>query len=96
MTSGRSEPARASPKDSTARPVRVGSALEIAREGDVVLEGKMDHAVGGRSGILQGFEVVESAGAHLGSRRGESSGRRVRASEADDLMAGADKLGDEG
>ena len=33
--------------------VRVGSALEVPREGDVVLEREVDHAVGGGSRVPQ-------------------------------------------
>src|ERR1700689_157999 len=69
--------------------IRVGSALEVAREREVVLEREVDHAIrlGGR--IPQNVEVVERATARLCPGGGEGSGRGIRASEPDDPMARA-------
>ncbi len=76
--------------------IRVGSALEVPGEGDVVLEREVDHAVrrGGR--VPQAVEVVESAALHLRPGGGEGGGRGIRAGQPDDLMARADELGDDG
>ena len=48
------------------------------------------------SGTAQGVEVVERAAMHLRPGGGEGSGRGVRAGQPDDLMAGADELGNDG
>ena len=45
--------------------VRVGGALEVAREGDVVLEREVDHAVGRGRARPQAVEIVERAALHL-------------------------------
>jgi len=76
--------------------IRVGSALEVPREGDVVLEGEVDHAIRSGSCTAQGVEVVDRAALHLCPGGGEDSGRGIRASQPDDLMALADELGDDG
>ena len=61
MTSGRSLPSSAAPNVSMALPIRVGRGLEVAREGDVVLEGEVDDPVGRGGGGPQTLEVVEAA-----------------------------------
>src|ERR1035441_2388450 len=76
--------------------IRIGSALEAPREGDVVLEREVDHAIGGGSGTAQAVEVIKSAAMHLCSGRGQGSGRGIRAGEPGDLMARVDELGYDG
>jgi hypothetical protein len=76
--------------------VRAGRRPEVAREGDVVLEGEVDDAVGRRGGGAQAFDVVEAAAVDLGAGRGDRLGRGVGAGEADDLVAGSEELGDDG
>ena len=57
--------------------VRVGGALEVAGEGDVVLEGEVDHAVRGGRRVPQDVEVVKGAALHLRPGRGQGLGRGV-------------------
>jgi hypothetical protein len=76
--------------------IRVGSVLEAAREGDVVLEREMDHAVRRGGAAPQALEIIEGAATHLCAGRGEGGGRGIRAGEPGDLMARADQLGDDG
>ena len=76
--------------------VRVGGGLEVAGEGDVVLEGEVDDPVGRGGGGAQALEVVEAAAVDLGAGRGERVGRGVGAGEPDDLVARVDQLGDDG
>ena len=49
--------------------VRIGSALEVAREGEVVLEREVDHAVRRGRRVPQAVEVVKGAALHLAPRR---------------------------
>src|ERR1035441_6588098 len=72
--------------------IGIGSVLEAARESDVVLEREVDHAIGFDSGTAQAVEVVEGAAMHRCPGRGERSGRGIRASQPDDLMARTDEL----
>jgi hypothetical protein len=53
--------------------IRVGGALEVPGEGDVVLEGEVDDAVGRGRGIPQAVEVVEGAAMHLCPGGGEGA-----------------------
>ena len=76
--------------------IRVGGALEVPRESDVVLEREVDHAVGRGSCIPQAVEVIERAEMHLCPGGSEGSGRGIRAGEPDDLMVRADELGNDG
>ena len=48
-------------------PIRIRRAMEVAREGDVVLERQVDHAVRGGRRAPQHVEIVEGAALHLGS-----------------------------
>ena len=48
--------------------VSVGGALEVAGEGDVVLEREVDNPVGGGGGLAQAAEVVERPPADPGPR----------------------------
>jgi hypothetical protein len=61
-----------------------------------VLEGEMDHTVRRCSGAAQRFEVVDGAALHLRAGGGEEGGGGIGAGEADDLMACAEQLGDDG
>ena len=54
--------------------VRVGRALEVPRESEIVLERQVNHAVRRGSGTSQAVEVIESAAVHGGPGRGEGSG----------------------
>ena len=67
--------------------IRIGGGLEAAREGEVVPEREVDHAIrrGGRA--PQGIEIVNGAAQHLGPCGGEGGGRGVRAGEPDHLVA---------
>jgi hypothetical protein len=76
--------------------IRVGCALEVTRESQVVLEGEMNHAVGCGRAAAQAVEIVEGAALHLCAGGGEGGGGGVGASEPDDLMARADELGNDG
>ena len=46
--------------------------------------------------LAQAVEIVESAAMHLCPGGGEGGGRGIRAGQPDDLMAGADELGNDG
>ena len=76
--------------------IRVGRALEVPREGDVVLEGEVDHAIRRGRCLPQAVEIVKRAALDLGPGGGEGRGRGIRAGEPDDLMARADELGNDG
>ncbi len=76
--------------------IRIGRALEVSRESDVVLEREVDHAIRRGSCTPQAVEVIKSAAMHLRPGRGKGSGRNIRASEPGDLMARADELGNDG
>ena len=76
--------------------VRIGRALEVAGEGDVVLEREVDHAVRGGRRVPQDVEVIEGAALHLGPGRGEGRGRGIRAGQPGDLMARAEEFGNDG
>jgi len=45
--------------------IRVGSILEGPREGEVVLESEVDHAIRRSGSSAQAVEVIESAEMHL-------------------------------
>jgi hypothetical protein len=63
--------------------IGIASALEVARESDVVLVGGVDDPVGGGRTGAQAVEIIERSAMHLCSGRGEGSGRGVRAGEPD-------------
>ena len=46
----------------------------------------MDYGVGRGGSALQAFKIIQRAAMNLGSRRGNRSGSRTRASEAEDLV----------
>jgi hypothetical protein len=54
--------------------IRVGGALEIACEGEVVLEREMNHAIRAGSCAAQALEIVKGAAVHLSSGGGEGVG----------------------
>ena len=61
-----------------------------------MLEREVDHAIRRGRRAAQAVEVVEGAAMHLRPGGGEGSGRGIRASQPDDLMARADELGNDG
>ena len=71
-------------------------AHEVAGAHRLVLEGEVDHAVGLGGGRAQAVEVVEIAATNLGAERGDGLSGCVRAGQADDLVAVAQKFGDDG
>ncbi len=73
--------------------IRICSALEVPREGNLVLEGEVDDAVRCLSRFAQDVEIVEAAAMHLSSGGDERGRRIIRASLPDDLMSCADELG---
>lgn len=75
--------------------IRVGGALEVAAEGDVVLEREVDHAVRRGSRVPQAVEVVDRAALHLDARRGEGCRCGVRTSEPNDLVTCVEELGND-
>jgi hypothetical protein len=78
------------------RPVHRGGGGHAAGGEVGVAVAEVDHAVGvGRRGP-QAVEVVQVAAAGLGAESGHLGGGRVRAGQADDLVAGLDELGDGG
>ncbi len=74
-------------------PVGLDRAEEVV---EVVLEGQVDHAVGGGGRLAQAVEVVEVAAVHLGAHGRQGRGPVVRAGQADDLMSGLQQLGHDG
>jgi hypothetical protein len=56
----------------------------------------VEDPVGRRRARAQAVEVVEGTAVHLGSGGGHGGRRRLRASEPEDLVAGADELGNDG
>ena len=76
--------------------IRIGGALEVPRERDVVLEREVDHAIRRGRRAPQAVEIIERAAVHLCPGRGEGGGRGIRAGQPDDLMARADELGNDG
>jgi hypothetical protein len=57
-----------------------------------VLEREVDHAIRAGRRAPQAVEVVEAAAMHLCAGGGEGSGRGIRTSEPDDVVARADEL----
>jgi hypothetical protein len=57
-----------------------------------VLEREVDHAIRRGSPVPQAVEIVKGAAMHLCPGGREGSGRGIRASQPEDLMAGADEL----
>ena len=53
-----------------------------------MIEGGMDHRIGGAYRRQQRFGIVQRAGLHLSAGGLQGSGAGVRAREADDLMSG--------
>src|ERR1700681_4533847 len=69
--------------------IRIGSALEVPREGAFMLEREVYHAVACLRPRPQAVEIIESSTKDLCPGRNKRSGRGVRAGEADHLMARA-------
>jgi hypothetical protein len=61
-----------------------------------VLEGEVNHAVGGRGGVVQTVEVVQVTPVSLGARGRQDGGGAVGAGEADHLVTVCQELRDEG
>ena len=76
--------------------IRIGSTLEVPRECHVVVEGQVDHPVRSGRCTSQAVEIIERAAMDLCPGCVEGSGRGIRAGQADDLMASADELGNDG
>ena len=74
-------------------PVDCAVPLEI---GKVVDEATVDHAVARGGAARQAFEVLERAALDLGARGGHLVRGGVRAREAEDRMARADEVGNDG
>jgi len=72
--------------------VRIGSALKIPRESDVVLVRGVNDPVARGSAGAQAVEVIQSAAMHIGAGGGEGFSRGIRTGEPEDLMACADEL----
>jgi hypothetical protein len=70
----------------------IGSLLEAPRESDVVLERQVYDAVRAGGCGPQRSEVIDSTALDLSSDGGERSGRSIRASQPEDLMARTNEL----
>jgi AcrR family transcriptional regulator len=75
--------------------IGIGRALEVPQERDVVLERQVDHTVRRGRCTPQTVEIVKRAAMDLGPGGGEGVSRGIRAGQPDDLMAGADELGND-
>ncbi|BCP53978.1 hypothetical protein K32_25950 [Kaistia sp. 32K] len=60
-----------------------------------MVEGGVDHAIAGRRAASQAFQILDIATMGLGAHGREPSGTRVRAREAEDLVAVRDQFGDD-
>ena len=69
---------------------------EVAAEGDLVLEGQVDHAVGVRRRLGQTVRVVEVASLDDGAGRFQPLRRCLGAGQADHLVAGPQQFGHDG
>ena len=96
MTNGRSEPASASPNVSMARRSASAAPSKSPEKAMSCLNARWITPSDAAAALAQDVEIVEGAALHLGSGGGEGGGRGVRAGEPDDLMAGADQLGNDG
>jgi hypothetical protein len=61
-----------------------------------VVVAEVDHAVAGRGGGPQAFEVVQIAALDVGAERGDLGRGGVRAGQAEHLVAGGEQFGDDG
>lgn len=59
--------------------IRLGSALEVAGEREVVPEGEVDHSIRLGSRTPQAIQIIKRATVHRRPGSGEGGGRRVRA-----------------
>ena len=96
MTNGRSEPASASPMVSTARRSASAAPWKSPENARSCLNARWITPSDAAAALAQAVEIIERAAVHLCSGGGEGSGRGIRASEPDDLMARAEELGDDG
>ena len=74
-------------------PIDLAVLLELR---EVVDEGGVDHAIRHGRAAAQAFQVFEVASMHLGTGGDERLGARIRASEAEHLMARVDELLNDG
>ena len=74
-------------------PIRLAVRLEFC---EVVIERRMDYGIGSGRSTLQAFKIIQRAAMDLGSCRGNSSGSRIRASEAENLVPGGKQFLDNG
>src|SRR4029077_5942135 len=72
----------------------VGSGVVVFRE--VVDIGGVDHAVGRGRAAAQAVEVLKGAAVHASAGGRQGRGGVVRTAQAGDLMAGVDKVADDG
>ncbi len=63
--------------------IRLTARLEFC---EVVNERRMDYGIGSGRSALQAFKIIQRAAMDLGPCRGDRSGSRFRASEAEYLM----------
>src|ERR1700722_4687183 len=64
-------------------PICLAVRLEFC---EVVIERRMDYGIGSGRSALQAFKIIQRAAMDLGPCRGNSSGSRIRASEAEHLV----------
>jgi hypothetical protein len=64
-------------------PIRLTVRLEFC---EVVIERRMDDGIGGGRAALEAFKIIQRAAMDLGSCRGNGSGSRIGAREAEDLV----------
>ena len=96
MTNGRSEPASASPNVSTARRSASAAPWKSPEKARSCLKARWITPSEAAAAAAQAVEIIERAAMDLCPGGVEGSGRGIRASQADDLMAGADELGNDG
>ena len=81
---------------STARRSAAATAWRSCREGDLVLERQVDHAVGVGRRLGQAVRVIDVALLDDGAGRLQPSSRFLGAGQADHLVAGTEQLGHDG
>jgi hypothetical protein len=76
--------------------VRGQGAPEVPREGEVVLEGEVDHPVRPCGGLAQHVGIVQAAADRLGPGGGQGRRGRVGTRQSDDFVTCGDEVGNEG
>jgi hypothetical protein len=74
-------------------PIRLTVRLEFC---EVVIERRMDYGIGSGRSALQAFKIIQRAAMDLGSCPDNSSGSRIRASEAEHLVPRGKQFLDDG